>query len=167
MKNRSDVEVSLDFLLTRLSRSFCRSSETLLGVPSDRTTQFSDTLLSPQRHQRLHNDYLGTNNTYQAHVTVAAPIFDSFDKATRKHVGDLLGIFAMESFLINLLPEGVRGVYVVVENTCGKIFTFRLDGNRVSALDALWTGGTFLRPIICSVSSFARHAGVLFGRRRV
>lgn len=67
----------------------------------------------------------------QPHVTIAAPVFDSFNKDTRKHVGDVLGLFTLEVSLVNLLPTGVRGILVVAENTCEQTFTFRLDGNQV------------------------------------
>ena len=32
------------------------------------------------------------------------------------------------NFLTNVLPEGVTGVYSVLQNTCGRSFTYLLDG---------------------------------------
>ena len=75
-----------------------------------------------------------SNQTDQPYLAIATPVFDSFDKSIRSHVGDIAGFFTLETFLVNLLPEGVRGVNIVVSNTCGQTFTFVLDGPQVSAL---------------------------------
>jgi len=45
-----------------------------------------------------------------------------------------MGVMAFDAYLIDLLPDGVRGIYVIVENTCGGIFTYRLHGNQAEFL---------------------------------
>lgn len=95
---------------------------------------FAETVISPQRHKALHDVEPRSGNRFEPHASVASPVFDAFDRATRQHVGDIIGIFTPESFLMNLLPEGVPGVFVVVENTCDQQLTYELNGNLVSAL---------------------------------
>ena len=46
-------------------------------------------------------------------------------------VGYLVGVVALQSYLSNLLPTGVRGVTVVLKNACGDVHTFRLDEEKV------------------------------------
>lgn len=43
-------------------------------------------------------------------------------------VGFLTGVVAFDAFLVNLLPEGAEGITVVLENTCGQAFTYKLTG---------------------------------------
>ena len=73
----------------------------------------------------------------QPHGMVVSPIFDSFDKQTRKDVGSVTSLFSLEAYLINLLPNGVNGFYVVVKSSCTgaeTYFTYRVNGNHVSAV---------------------------------
>ena len=115
-----------------VNRVLSNPTDTILATATPEMTGFAESLLSTELHKHLHEEYPLSGNQFQPHASIGVPVFDGFDKATRKHVGNILGLFTMETFLINLLPEGVRGVFVVVENTCDQIFTFRLDGNRVS-----------------------------------
>lgn len=94
-------------------------------------TGFADTIVTTARHEAWHATYPMSNAPYQPHVAVVGPVFDSFDPTSRRHVGDIVGLFTMEGLLLNLLPQGVRGIMVVVESSCGDVFTFRLDGNQV------------------------------------
>lgn len=72
-----------------------------------------------------------SGNPYTPHTAFAVPVFDSFYRSDRRHVADLVSVFSVEAILVNLLPEGVRGVYLIVENTCDQKYTFKLDGRRV------------------------------------
>ena len=47
-------------------------------------------------------------------------------------VGYLVGLVAMESYLFNLLPSGVKGITMVISNTCGEEHSFLLGEERVS-----------------------------------
>lgn len=92
---------------------------------------FAETVIGPQRHKALHDQVPRSGNRFEPHASVACPVFDNFDRQERTHVGDIIGIFTPESFLMNLLPEGVPGVFVVVENTCDQQYTYELNGNVV------------------------------------
>ena len=51
------------------------------------------------------------------------------DESNANVVGYLMGIMAFDAYLVDLLPDGVRGIHVIVENTCNSTFTYELDGN--------------------------------------
>ena len=58
------------------------------------------------------------------------PIFDSFDEETRKVVS-LASIFLpWGSYFANRLPESVKGLHLVLENSCNASVTWELEGNR-------------------------------------
>jgi len=80
-------------------------------------------------HDELTADDL---QVHQPHGMLLVPILDSFDTTQARHVGTVTALFSLDSFLINLLPDGVNGVYLVVKNTCGVDYTYRVDGNHVS-----------------------------------
>ncbi|CAB9514536.1 Receptor-type guanylate cyclase gcy [Seminavis robusta] len=62
------------------------------------------------------------------HSLVMAPIYDSFDKHNRILAGVLHGILAWEFYLTDLLPSGVTGIIVVLQNTCAQSSSFELIG---------------------------------------
>ena len=109
-------------------------TETILGDASVLVTEIAKALLGEERFLASHTQFPMSNQTDQPYLAIASPVFDSFDKNIRSHVGDITGFFTLETFLVNLLPEGVRGVNVVVSNTCGQTFTFVLDGPQVSVV---------------------------------
>ena len=45
--------------------------------------------------------------------------------------GFLFGFFAFDTYLSNILSAGVRGIRVVIKNSCGNVFTYELNGNEV------------------------------------
>jgi hypothetical protein len=62
---------------------------------------------------------------------VFIPIFDSFDE-NRKAKALLVGLFNWGIIFRDLLPKGITGIDIVIENDCGGVFTYRLmnnDGN--------------------------------------
>lgn len=88
------------------------------------------------KHQGLHDarqDGKPVNIT-QPHCSLVQPVFASLEPDAAI-AGYIMGVMAFDAYLIDLLPDGVRGIDVVVENTCGAVFTYRLNGN-----DAEWAG---------------------------
>lgn len=71
--------------------------------------------------------------------TMLYPIFDHFpyqhriDDIDNREVVAFIGadIF-WEDYLKEILPDDGKGIYVVIENTLGQIFTYRLDGEKVT-----------------------------------
>jgi len=64
---------------------------------------------------------------------MAAPIFDktvgpgSTDK-TQTIVAVLTAQIPWHNYFLNLIPEGIDGIYLVVRNTCDQAFTFLIEG---------------------------------------
>eukprot|EP00977_Amphora_coffeiformis_P020551 scaffold8371_cov199-Amphora_coffeaeformis.AAC.4 len=112
-------------------KAVIKTQDTVLGAISDQMLLFTEVILSPSRHQALHDKAPRSGERFEPHASIASPVFDTFDRETRKQVGDVVALFALESFLINLLPEGVNGVYVVVANSCNQAITYVINGNKV------------------------------------
>lgn len=58
-------------------------------------------------------------------------------------VGHLVGLVAMKSYLSNLVPSGVKGITMVVANTCGEEHSFLLEEGKVRSSSQEthhWTG---------------------------
>lgn len=86
-------------------------------------------------HQKLHDDrHKGDSDesvsVVQPHGSLVQPIFRTMNETESDIVGYLMGIMAFDAYLVDLLPEGVRGIHVVVENTCNSTFTYEIDGNQ-------------------------------------
>ncbi|GKY96213.1 hypothetical protein MPSEU_000581200 [Mayamaea pseudoterrestris] len=57
------------------------------------------------------------------------PIFDSFDEATKKPVALLVALIRWESYFVNVLPDQIRGINMVLDNNCGDVYTFKITGH--------------------------------------
>jgi hypothetical protein len=79
---------------------------------------------------------------FPPHAVVLQPVWDRLyadehdedDNATEppsKLVGLVSGIVAWDFYVAGLLPEGTRGIYVVLKNSCGQQYTYWLDGPKV------------------------------------
>lgn len=102
-----------------------------------------DRLIGKQAHEDIHTALHGDkengliSSAMQAHGAVMQPVFKSIGN---KEVGGvLMGIMGFDSFLVDLLPDGIRGIRVLIENSCGDQYTYELDGNRVSSFSQLNT----------------------------
>jgi hypothetical protein len=107
-----------DAVFSRFDASFSKASDEVLG----------DT-----QHQSLH-DPTNSNVMDQVsypHSIAAQPIYLSLSRET-KVVGYLFAIIAWDNYLVDLLPEGVNGIIVVLRNSCDQTVTYQLNGNEVS-----------------------------------
>jgi hypothetical protein len=46
-------------------------------------------------------------------------------------VGYMQSVVHWDQYLTELQPEGVSGIVLVLQNTCGQAFTYSLDGSKV------------------------------------
>ena len=60
---------------------------------------------------------------------VYIPVFDSFDEHTRKAAALMTALIRWESYFVNVLPEQIRGIHMLLENTCGEQYTFKITGH--------------------------------------
>ena len=83
-------------------------------------------------HQSLSPGYIlpGENVTYWDHPysAIMEPIFKEKNNDESEIVGIVTGAIAWDAYLINLLPEDVKGVTVVMENSCGQVHTYTING---------------------------------------
>mmetsp|Transcript_2536 Transcript_2536/g.6381 ORF Transcript_2536/g.6381 Transcript_2536/m.6381 type:complete len:1225 (+) Transcript_2536:138-3812(+) len=69
------------------------------------------------------------------HSILLVPVFDKLTGAEgRKMSGLIQGVFPWQKYLENLLPNGVEGVMIVLENSCGQAFTYILNGANATYL---------------------------------
>ncbi|GKY96337.1 hypothetical protein MPSEU_000593400 [Mayamaea pseudoterrestris] len=57
------------------------------------------------------------------------PIFDSFDEATKKPVALMTALIRWESYFVGILPTSIRGINMVLDNNCGNVYTFKINGH--------------------------------------
>ena len=55
------------------------------------------------------------------------PIFDSFNRTTRKPVALITALVHWRAYFRDILPANIQGVDVVLENTCDGFFTFQVS----------------------------------------
>jgi hypothetical protein len=109
-----------DAVFSQFSQSYAIDIDQIVGAP---------------QHQKLHDSYHPIDKTDRLrhpHSIAAQPVYNKLEASTNKIVGYLYSIIAWDFFLVNLLPEGVTGVYVILRNSCNQTVTYQLDGNEVS-----------------------------------
>lgn len=67
-------------------------------------------------------------------ATVYFPVFDSFHSTNRSIVAVAMAIIDWKTYFLNLLPKSVKGITVVVENTCDGNYTYEINGPKVSLI---------------------------------
>lgn len=67
------------------------------------------------------------------HAVALTPVFRSlFGRQTEDIVAVLFAIIPFDKYLSKLLPDGAREVDVVLRNTCGQAYEYRIRGQTVS-----------------------------------
>ena len=95
-----------------------------------------DGIIGEEHHERLHNSHhviCQEGRLSHPHSIAAQPIYSSLSRET-KVVGYLFAVVAWENFLVNLLPDGVNGIFAVLRNSCYQSVTYELNGNEVRFL---------------------------------
>jgi hypothetical protein len=67
--------------------------------------------------------------------TLLYPIFDQFGNETSPVVAFISMDIWWEDYLTGILPATAHGIYVVINNTCGDEFSFKLHGGKAEFLD--------------------------------
>jgi class 3 adenylate cyclase len=122
-----------DRLIHRISDSF-RFREAVFS-PIERFDRLGGSAVKLSDHEAFHASLVKYkqdqhNSTYShPHCSVVQPIFEQIHNDSSAIVGFLIGILPWDRYLVNLLPEGVRGITCILRNTCGQAYTYELDGN--------------------------------------
>ncbi|GKY99150.1 hypothetical protein MPSEU_000870500 [Mayamaea pseudoterrestris] len=98
-----------------------------------------DDLFGTDTHVAYHEQFLVNElNVAKAlsmpHAYLVEPVFAEVSNPTALVVGYLQALVPFDRFLWNVLPEGVSGVYVVLQNSCGEVSTYVLNGNKATYL---------------------------------
>jgi hypothetical protein len=64
--------------------------------------------------------------------TLIQPIYAVVNDRSSELSGILLGTVEWDLYLRGILPDGIDGIFVVFENSCGDVFTFELKGPKVN-----------------------------------
>jgi hypothetical protein len=67
----------------------------------------------------------------QPHSIFVQPVFEDVHDDNSEMVGLLSSVIAWDVFFANLLPHDVSGITAVLTNTCGQVYTYELDGQKV------------------------------------
>lgn len=100
---------------------------------------FTSLQISDADHLRFHEKFTTIDEGVgygQPHSLYAQPVFES--SRSDNVAGFLIGAIAWDVYFADLLPEGINGVFCVLQSVCGSQvdkFTFQLDGEVVSLLE--------------------------------
>lgn len=112
----SSSKDSLIFDTVLISRSF------VIGNFSE-----SSPLQDASQHRILVNEDENSSVLVKHHSTMVHPIFTSFLDSTSSIVGFIISYLHWESYLQDLVPTGVRGIFLVLRNSCGQSLTYELE----------------------------------------
>lgn len=77
-------------------------------------------------HHQKKTPYLG-----DPFSSIYVPIYDSFDLVSRKMVGFLISGIQWASYFEDIFPVGTGTIRIVLENTCGDVGTYEINGPHV------------------------------------
>lgn len=90
--------------------------------------------MSQEEHDALHSDRPGSRSNHP-HTVLLHAIPQAIDDPNSPIVGNTGAGIAWDFALRNLLPSTVRGIVVIIENSCDQLFTYNIDGS-----DAFYQG---------------------------
>ena len=133
----------------------------LMGIVYGKNIDF---VIGKEAHDAYHAGLWGDKaidkniTSHQPHGNFYAPVFTSKDRLNADIGGLVGGTFAVDAMLVDILPEGVRGIHMVIENSCNNSYTYALDGNEASRTNSPTTQWkrTFL------VNHFSLYVFLLF-----
>eukprot|EP00934_Nitzschia_sp_Nitz4_P007001 Nitzschia sp. Nitz4//scaffold300_size22576//11739//15615//NITZ4_008544-RA/size22576-augustus-gene-0.9-mRNA-1//1//CDS//3329546985//6991//frame0 len=92
-------------------------------------------IFSFEDHDKMHEnlDIVGGSSD-SPHAFYFVPIHKEATNISSEVVAFHIGPVAWDSFMTGLLPSGVNGIYVILENSCGQMYSFLVNGPRVQYL---------------------------------
>lgn len=88
----------------------------------------ADIAFTKGEHAALHSPVLKTVTTQLPHSILFQPIHKIPDDDDSEVVAFIAGGSAWDASMLDLLPDGVNGLYVVVRNNCNQSYTFVING---------------------------------------
>jgi hypothetical protein len=96
-------------------------------------------LFTEAEHWQLHDQFhgagagVGHSARDHPHTIIAAPVRRTIDPDA-EIVGIVAAVVPWDLYLSRLLPNGIDGVHVVLENTCGQVVTYEINGPEAAYL---------------------------------
>jgi hypothetical protein len=122
-----------DWCVALCPRLALAGGDLLLTNVQDLST-LAGTAIEANDHVGFHRKYVSDVSLADAylhpHSLIVAPVYNDL-KLRQDMMGVVVGIAAWDRYLYGLLPDGVSGIVVVLNNTCGQSYTYTLDGNMV------------------------------------
>jgi hypothetical protein len=90
-------------------------------------------LFTDSEHMQLHDhsneagDLTRHSVHGHPHTLMTAPVRTTIDMDA-EIIGIVAAVVPWDLYLSRLLPQGIDGMYVVVENTCGQVLTYEING---------------------------------------
>jgi hypothetical protein len=118
-------------------------------------SQLAGTGVKFEDHEAYHASLVnwvkdGSRSTYgHPHSVIMQPVFKTLNDDSSEIVGVITGVVPWDRYLIDLLPEGVKGITCVLKNSCEQSFTYALTGNEVSTQHALRAERTYIIIVLC------------------
>jgi hypothetical protein len=120
--------------------SFNASSNVREGIFSSVTdlSALGDLLITTKHHDAIHADFVhwvndGSKSAFDhPHALFNQPVFEKTHDDNSEIVAFLTVLLPWDRYLIDLLPEGVKGITCVIKNDYGlggQAFTYSIDGN--------------------------------------
>jgi len=108
-------------------------ASTVLDFRQDTSVQLA---VGREDHDAFHAQFASADfdNAFgRPHSIFVQPVFRETFNTTSDIVGILAAVVGWDVYFANLLPEGVKGITGVLENTCGQAFSYYIEGEKVSA----------------------------------
>lgn len=91
---------------------------------SDVLVSLTDQLVGEEEHQTSH----ATDRFLHPHSVAAQPVYRGLGTDTDDVVAYIYSTVSWDKYLLKLLPEEVKGIFVVLRNSCGQSVTYELNG---------------------------------------
>jgi hypothetical protein len=112
--------------------------EGVFGQAFDERTALGDAVLNEADHLAFHAQFTDSDEVSFAferpHAFFFQPVFREVYNRTSEIVGTVNALVPIDRYFANLLPDGVEGITAVLQNTCGRFYTYYLVGTKVSCL---------------------------------
>lgn len=113
-------------------------SQGFAKTASDDKRRDGDKLYGDDSFLEAHSDDHGDqhralkNDRYHPMSVFMQPVFADLFDTNSPLVGVLHAVVPWDSYVVNLLPQGVHGIRVVMRNNCGEPHTYQVDGPNVN-----------------------------------
>ena len=137
------TNINRDFLTTTEEHQHLFSD--MIAVPEPRVTAIFDgpTVyesfftwyvddLALDQYGHENHPYYVDDDDIDPTSSVYVPIYKDFK--SNEVAGILAGSFSWDQYFFNMVPDGLNGFVVFLEDSCGSSFSYRIDGSRASYL---------------------------------